>query len=165
VGNKGFNGGLFLAAGPQAISVSEAELRRRIHLYLNRSLIQNAVTDARNVGSQGRPRFAVYPAGWPDITASLPLTGRAWGIEIKTETGELRDSQKDLLPCLTAGGWLISVVRSVEEVSHELKIQLSLLDHRALDDYFVRVRQLHSEAAARAVLRESVKRARKASAR
>ena len=154
-----------MATGPQPVSLSETELRRRIHNYLNRSLIQNAVTDARNVGSQGRPRFAIYPAGWPDISATIPLTGRAWGIEIKTETGSLRDSQKDLLPCLEASGWLISVVRSVEEVSHELKIQLSLLDPRALDAYFVRVRQLHSEAMARAALREQVKRARKAPAR
>jgi hypothetical protein len=142
-----------------AIGLSEAELRRQIHKHLNRSLIQNAVTDSRKIKTSAGPRFAVYPDGWPDITASIPLTGRAWGIEIKTEEGKLRPSQEAMLPRLEAAGWLISIVRSVEEVSHELKIQLSLLDPRALDAYFVRIRQLDSEAAARERERELKKRA------
>jgi hypothetical protein len=151
-----------MAGGPETIEPSEAELRSRIHRLLNRSLIQNAVTDARMIGTSKGNRYAVYPAGWPDITASIPLTGRAWGIEIKTSKGELRDSQKDLLPCLLAGGWLISIVRSVEEVNHELKVQLSLLDPKALDEYFVKIRQLHSEAAAREAERNFKKRQRRA---
>ncbi|MGB9181036.1 MAG: hypothetical protein WCB68_17520, partial [Pyrinomonadaceae bacterium] len=125
MGKQGvFSGGLYRAGGPQPLSMREAELRRLIHKFLNRSLIVNAVTDARMVKTTSGPRWTVYPAGWPDITASLPIISRPWGIEIKTEEGELRESQKAMLPQLEAAGWLISVVRSVEEVSHELKIQL-----------------------------------------
>src|ERR1043165_6290137 len=110
-----------MAGGPRAIALSESELRSRIHKFLNRALIQNAVTDARKFLTNQGPRFGVYPDGWPDITASIPLTGRAWGIEIKTEEGKLRPAQEAMLPRLEASGWLISIVRSVEEVSHELK--------------------------------------------
>lgn len=135
-------------------------LRALILSLLLRSNIQAAVTDSKTVKTVNGMRQLVYPEGWPDITASLPVTGRAWGIEIKTEDGELRDSQEDRLRELEASGWLITLARSVEEVNQEIKRQFALLDRKALVEYLTRIRELRSEAAQRAAVRQMNARAR-----
>ena len=146
------------------LSPSESYLRSKIFELLNKSNIQCAVTDAKTVQTTQGKRQLVYPAGWPDITAAIPLTARAWAIEVKTDEGELRESQIDKLAELRAAGWLVTVARSVEDVSQELKQQLAQLDRRALDAYFVALRHLRSAAAHRDYLRKEEQRARERAA-
>lgn len=128
-------------------------LRSAILNLLLRSNIQAAVTDAKTVQTVKGARQLVYPEGWPDITASIPVSGRAWGIEIKTEDGELRPAQEEKLNELEAAGWLITLARSVDDVNRELKRQIQALwtDRRKeYEDYLAALRRLRSDAARRA---------------
>jgi hypothetical protein len=138
-------------------------LRAAILQLLLRSNIQAAVTDAKTVQTGKGKRQLVYPEGWPDITASIPVTGRAWAIEIKTEDGELRPAQEEKLLELVAAGWLVTLARSVDDVNGEIKRQFQLLweQHReAFKKYLATLRTIRSDAAQKSVERETRKRAR-----
>lgn len=143
---------------------AESELRSRIHKLLLRSNFQAAVTDAKTVDTPKGKRQLVYPEGWPDITASIPVTGRAWAIEVKAEGGELRPSQEARLAELGAAGWLVTVAegeRGLVEVNEEIKRQLAALPRGEFEKYLVKLLRLRSEAARRAAEAESKKLERK----
>lgn len=132
-------------------------LRSLILRLLLRSNFQAAVTDSKTVPTSKGPRQLVYPEGWPDVTASIPVTGRAWGIEIKTEDGKLRPAQEVKLREFQAAGWLITLARSVEDVNEELKRQVEYLwrHHRGdYENYLAELRRIRSEAARQAAERE-----------
>lgn len=46
-----------------------------------------------------------------DLLVSAPLRKQVWMIEVKTEDGELKESQKKMI----ADGWPLHIVRSVED--------------------------------------------------
>lgn len=140
-------------------------LRACILRLLLRSNFQAFVTDAKTVQTVGGKRQLVYPEGCPDIIASIPITGRAWGIEIKTEDGALRPSQEEMLPQLESAGWLITLARSVEDVNAEIKRQLAMLDPREFENYMVRLRLLRSAAARLRAEREMEQRSRETAKR
>lgn len=138
-------------------------LRARILKLLLRSNIQAAVTDSKTVQTSGGKRQLVYPAGWPDVTASIPLTGRAWAIEIKTDEGEFRPEQEVKLLELEASGWLVTRAvgeQGVIDVGSEIKRQLAALDRRAFEQYLLELRRIRSEAARVAQEREDARLAR-----
>lgn len=41
----------------------------------------------------------------------LPITGQFWAIEVKTEDGDLREAQSDILTLVAASGGLTTVAR------------------------------------------------------
>lgn len=141
---------------PAKDTTPESDLRSRILSLLRDSYFQAAVTDSMTVKTPKGKRQLVYPAGWPDVTASIPVTARAWAIEVKTADGEFRPSQEAKLAELEAAGWLVT--RAVGEqgfvdVENEIRRQLDLLerDHRReFHQYIIRLRQLRSEAASKA---------------
>ncbi|HEY0006203.1 MAG TPA: VRR-NUC domain-containing protein [Pyrinomonadaceae bacterium] len=112
------------------------------------------VTDSKTVQTVKGPRQLCYPAGWPDITAVLPVIGRLWAIECKTEDGKLRPEQEDRLPELEASGALVTIARDLTDVSSELKRQLEMLPKGAYIEYIQRMRQIWQETAERAAQRE-----------
>jgi hypothetical protein len=104
--------------------------------------------------SKGKRQY-VYPEGWPDITASIPVTGRGWAIEVKTADGEFRESQELKLAELEAAGWLVTRAvgeQGVLDVNEEIKRQLALLDRGAFERYLINLRNLRLEAGSRAAL-------------
>lgn len=110
-------------------------LRSRILKLLQSAHFQVVVTDSCTVKTVNGPRQLVYPEGWPDVTAVIPVTGRIWTIEIKTEEGDVRPAQEDRLLELTASGALVTLARSVEEVSDELQRQIELLWRERRSEY------------------------------
>jgi len=57
------------------------------------------------------PRQLVWPEGWPDITALMPVTGQLWAIEVKSEDGRLREAQEDMLALIEASGGRVTIAR------------------------------------------------------
>ena len=55
--------------------------------------------------------------GWPDVTVSLPPSGRLLGIETKSLNGKLRSSQIACHAWLRSSGAVVIVPRSVEDVA------------------------------------------------
>jgi hypothetical protein len=118
-------------------------VRARVAAWLRSNEVVCAVTDAGLVDGKRR---MVYPAGWPDITAVLPVTGRAWLIECKTITGELEDSQRDLHPQLLVAGALLTIARNVEDVARVLDEHLSSLTAQQRIEYYRALREARREA-------------------
>ena len=58
-------------------------------------------------------------AGFPDLI--VLFRGRGVLLEVKSATGRLTDSQKDLFPKLEAISWPVTVVRSAKEAYDALK--------------------------------------------
>jgi hypothetical protein len=134
---------------PAKDTTAESELRSRILQLLLRSSFQAAVTDACLVHTTKGKRRYVYPDGWPDVTASIPVTGRGWAIEVKASDGEFRESQERKLYELEAAGWLVTRAvgeQGVVEVGAEIKRQLQLLPRRAFEQYLLRLRAIEIEA-------------------
>jgi hypothetical protein len=132
-------------------------LRSRILKLLQSANFQVVVTDSKTVKTAKGPRQLVYPNGWPDVTAVIPVTGRLWGIEIKTDDGDVRPSQEDRLLELTAANALVTLARSVEDVADELKRQIEYLwkHHRpAYQHYLTALSLQRAEATRRAAERE-----------
>jgi hypothetical protein len=112
-------------------------------------LIVHAVTDARLVQTPDGNTRCVYPAGWADITAMLPITARSWLIELKTEDGAMRETQTDLHPEYLITGALVTIARSVEDVGRELRRQYALLNPKDLNEYLLKIRQHRANIAHR----------------
>jgi len=160
------NGGLFpedrrrkypLPSEPARDTTPESALRSRILNLLLQSNFQAAVTDSGTVHTVKGQRQLVYPSGWPDITASVPVSARAWGIEVKTAVGKFREAQEEKLAELEAAGWLVTRAvgeQGVVDVNAEIKRQLAAIDPRAFEKYLLALRRLSSEAGARAAERE-----------
>lgn len=132
---------------PRAEEIAESELRSRVLRLLLRSNFPAAVTDSKTVKTSNGYRQLVWPAGWPDITASVPVLNIPWGIETKSTSGRLRDSQIERHAELRAAGWLITVPRDVREVNDEIKRLVGLIGGRAWCDYLDRLREARREAA------------------
>lgn len=112
---------------------------------------QVVVTDSSTVDTPLGKRQLVYPEGWPDITAVIPVTGRIWVIEAKTEDGDVRPAQEDRLLELTASNALVTLARSVGDVADELKRQIEYLwkNHRTDYQNYLTALTLQREAAKR----------------
>lgn len=149
---------------PGRDTTAESVLRSRILSLLLRSNFQAAVTDACTVHTPKGKRQFVYPEGWPDITASIPVTGRGWAIEVKTASGEFRESQELKLAELEAAGWLVTRAigeQGVLDINEEIKRQLATLERGAFERYLINLRNLRSEAGARAALLQEESRLKK----
>lgn len=173
MGDRPEKGGLFPEDGrrtrpvvseyqpPKIAENGRGGLRARILKLLQGVHFQVVVTDASTVKTPNGPRQLVYPEGWPDITAVIPVTGRIWVIEIKTEDGDVRPAQEDRLLELTASHALVTLARSVEDVNDELKRLIAYLwkHHRQeYQSYLTAITTLRRAAAQRAAEREESKR-------
>lgn len=149
---------------PAKDTTPESELRSRILKLLHNSRFQAAVTDAKTVQTSTGKRQLVWPEGWPDITASFPVTGRAWAIEVKAVGEELRESQVVRLAELEAAGWLVTVAEGepgVAAVSAIIKGHVQYLWDNwrpEYKDYLMSVRRIRLEAAQREAQREAAAR-------
>jgi hypothetical protein len=112
-------------------------VRAQVTQFLRNNEVVHAVTDAGLVAGKRR---MVWPAGWPDITAILPVTGRGWLIECKTLVGELEESQRDLHPEFLLTGALLTIARTVADVSRVLDEHLLSLSARQRIDYYQALR-------------------------
>jgi hypothetical protein len=107
----------------RAVSPDEASIQKAITDFLDLRNVVYAVTNAQTVETEGGARQLVRPAGWPDVTALMPVTGRLWAIEVKTEKGKLREAQEDMLALIEASGGLVTIARDC------LPIRQILNDH------------------------------------
>lgn len=103
---------------PYLASASEKQIQSAICQYLALKSIPFAVTDAAIVPTEKGARQRVT-TGWFDVTACFG--GRFVGIEVKTATGKLRDSQRELHGRVERAGGLVIVARCVDDVMRILK--------------------------------------------
>jgi hypothetical protein len=143
-------------------AIPESKIRSVILKNLHQAYVVAEVTDSQTVHTSRGKRQLCYPAGWPDITAIIPVIGRLWGIECKTEDGKLRPEQEDRLPELEASGALITIARDWQDVSSELRRQLAMLPKGAFEEHVLKMRRIWQEAAQRSDARERLKQERKA---
>lgn len=134
---------------PKVAENGRGGVRSQILKLLQDAHFQVAVTDCSTVQTVNGERQLVYPAGWPDVTAVIPVTGRIWVVEAKTEDGGVRPAQEDRLLELTASGALVTLARSADDVADELKKQVEYLwqhHRRAYQNYLTAI-TLQREAA------------------
>ncbi|HEX8773712.1 MAG TPA: VRR-NUC domain-containing protein [Pyrinomonadaceae bacterium] len=138
---RAYSGGLPFEQGERAralrvLGPDEAGVQKSITSYLDARNVVYAVTNARTVETDEGKRQLVKPAGWPDITAILPITGRLWAIEVKTEKGKLREAQEDMLALIEASGGLRTVARDCLIIRQILNDHLAQYETPALLSYF-----------------------------
>lgn len=74
------------------------------------------VTDAERVhNARGQVRQGKVLSGWPDITGTMPPTGRAWCIEVKTGRARLERDQPEVHARLLASGAAVYVAHTIHE--------------------------------------------------
>lgn len=148
-----FQGGLYEGQRGKALTVaapSEGDVQKNICWFLDLRDVVYAVTDAKTVKTVNGARQCVRPEGWPDITALLPVSGRLWAIEVKSERGALREAQKDMLALIEASGGLVTVARDYLEVRRVLDDHLAQYETSVLDacmDVVKRLKRVFAEHA------------------
>jgi Holliday junction resolvase len=95
---------------------SESEIQKEIIDYLK---AMGAIVIRHNSGSSGRNNLKLSPVGFPDLQAILAR--RVLFLEVKTATGELRQSQRDMIAELYLRKQEVFVVRSVADVKRILE--------------------------------------------
>jgi len=151
------HGGLYEGKRGKVLRVEgpdESFIRSAISKYLDALFVIHAITDARLVPVGSSFRRCVWPDGWPDITAMLPITGQLWAIECKSETGELRESQIDLLPLVEASGGIVTIARDVLPVRQLINDHYARFTVAEINAHKGRVRGLREQAARRQIERE-----------
>jgi len=101
---------------------SESTIKSEILVWLSEHgvLAWNNPTGVGLSADGMRPiRFGLL--GSPDILGVIPGTGRFLGVETKTATGRLRDSQAKFRARFERCGGLYVVARSIEDVSAALE--------------------------------------------
>lgn len=104
------------AAKPQ----TEAQLHADVVKYLKQALPANAVFHhSPNEGKRGwiaQKSLKTYGtrAGWPDI--EIIWGGRFYGIELKSKSGRVEETQMSVMKDITSAGAAWIVCRSKEEV-------------------------------------------------
>jgi len=96
----------------------ENAIKRSILEYLKYRGIPATKHQSGTIFMHGRV-IELGEAGWPDIIAILP-GGRLLGIEVKTKTGSLEDTQKARFIELEKQGALIIIAQNVEDVEKNL---------------------------------------------
>lgn len=134
-------GGLFdgRAGRGKALVVSgpdESFIQSDITKYLDGRAVVYAVTNAKTVQTVNGPRQLVYPQGWADITAILPITGQIWAIEVKTDDGDQREAQKDVQALIEASGGKYTVARDRLIIRQILNDHLAKYGAVELREYF-----------------------------
>lgn len=101
-------------------TVSEKEIKNqilhwcwyhRINCWANDSV---GIYDAKSGGFRRKSKFHVN--GRPDIEGIIQGSGRWFGIEVKTPTGIVSESQKEFMMRISACGGIIFVARSLDDV-------------------------------------------------
>lgn len=155
-----YSGGLPFEEGERAkplraFGPDEAAIQKAITNFLDQRNVVYAITNAQTVETEDGKRQLVRPAGWPDITAILPITGQLWAIEVKTEKGKLREAQIDMLALIEASGGLRTVARDCLIIRQILNEHLAKYRTAELVSYFdiiERLKRVYKEhQAARAV--------------
>ena len=77
----------------------------------------------------GGHKVVMGEAGWPDIIGVLP-DGRFLGIECKTVTGRVEDTQIDRLMRLSECGAVVLVTRDIDEIARDLRDLLTAIRAR-----------------------------------
>lgn len=119
----------------RVIGPDEAYIQKKITEFLDQRNVVYAVTNAQTVETEDGKRQLVRPAGWPDITALLPITGRLWAIEVKSEKGKLREAQADMLALIEASGGLITTARDCLVIREILNDHLAKYKAEELSTY------------------------------
>lgn len=126
----------------KAVPLSESTVQSAICDLLEVRNVVYSVTDARMVETEDGLRQCVKSEGWPDITAMLPITGRLWAIEVKSESGKLREAQVDMLALIEASGGLVTVARDTDEIREILDSHRARYETSVLSSYFDIIKRL-----------------------
>ncbi len=98
--------------------IAEKDIQKAILQYLK---VRGFLCKRNNAGKafaehNGKKRmFSLGESGWPDIEG-LTKDGKYFGIEVKTRTGILSDSQLNIGGQIIKNGGIWFVARSVDEV-------------------------------------------------
>ena len=95
--------------------MTESQIQKQIIDYL-KSL--GALVFRMNSGN-AKHNVKLAPSGTPDLLVVL-RTQTVW-IEVKTETGTLRDSQRFMIKELEARGQRVIIARCLDDVIEEIK--------------------------------------------
>lgn len=92
--------------------MTETEIQKQIieTLHLNGCVV------LRMNSGKGRNNQTLCPEGTPDLLC-ITRRGVYYWIEVKTETGKLRDSQKETIADLKSRGCHVIVARDINDVS------------------------------------------------
>ena len=166
---EGYTGGLPFEEGERAQPLeeikppdpAEAEIQKAITKLLDLRGIVYAVTNSKTVETEDGPRQLVYPPGWPDITALMPITGQLWAIEVKTLKGKLREAQEDMLALIEASGGRVTIARDSLQIRDILNEHIAKFQPDKLFQYMQVIRHLkrvyQEHAALRALKRKAAK--------
>lgn len=100
---------------------TEEEVRAELEAKAERDLMKQvtAMLDLWGIvwNASRMDRRTTCRRGWPDLVFALKdATGRAvpCAIELKSQTGQLRPDQAEMLDKLAANGWRVAVIRSLD---------------------------------------------------
>ena len=96
--------------------MTESEIQKQVIAYLK---VCGFMVYRMNSGYV-KKNVKLSPPGTPDILVISPY-GKIYWLEIKTATGQLRDSQKEMHEKLRSYGQEILVIRSVKDVQEIIK--------------------------------------------
>jgi hypothetical protein len=119
----------------------EKDIQKLIVDYLKMRRVPYALTNAERVWSKyGYPIKSKVSPDHPDLSATMPVLvngnpiGLSFYIEVKTETGALRDGQRIRLTQLAEVGSICTVARCLEDV----EIIVNLFYNKELDHQLLR---------------------------
>jgi|SRR5690625_2642985 len=95
--------------------MKEADIQNLIRLALNDHAVIFRVNSGKVRMADGRYFDTGVPVGHPDLAGFRKSDGKAIYIEVKTEKGKLRDSQKKFIEIVSEYDVIIGVCRSPEE--------------------------------------------------
>lgn len=100
---------------------TEDEVRQELDAKAERQLMKQvtAVLDRWGIAwnASRMDRRTTCRTGWPDLTFALKdASGHAipCAVELKSQTGRLRPDQSEMLEKLSANGWRVAVIRSLD---------------------------------------------------
>lgn len=95
--------------------MTEIDIQNEIRMGVN----DIAVTFRANVGKfyteDGRQISTGLPKGFPDLFGYRKSDGKIIFLEVKTDTGKLREEQKKFLERVVSDGCIAGVVRNTQE--------------------------------------------------
>lgn len=97
------------------VARNERQLQRQIHNELMRRGIWHDLdaTNKRRTGTLGTPDFL------------FSINGRACALEVKFEGGRLRPEQEEAIRQMTANGWRVTVVRTLQDAIAFIKSEVT----------------------------------------
>lgn len=95
--------------------MNEQDIQSSIRIALSETCVCFRINVGLYYTKEGGRISTGVPNGFSDLFGHRRSDGRAFYIEVKTETGRVRPDQKNFLNQMRMSGALVGVARSVEE--------------------------------------------------